>query len=110
MADCAHKGAAVAKPAETHKIRATAIITRPIKIPVKCLPITQEMVGRECLCGRTSNQGLRRTAQMNADTLLISAAMAISREGSRTKRTAGDSMPELFPICSLRAIGKNLSR
>ena len=49
------------------------------------------------------DQGLRRTAQMNAETLLITAARAMSKGGSRTN-ISGDSeapnVPYLFPICN----------
>jgi hypothetical protein len=48
--------------------------------------------------------GLRLMVQMNAEKLLISAAMAISMAGVRTSM-ASDSravhVPYLFPICSL---------
>jgi hypothetical protein len=50
---------------------------------------------------------LRRTAQTKADTLLTSAARAISMAGSRTSMS-DDSTPPLFPICFLLAIGKYL--
>jgi GNAT superfamily N-acetyltransferase len=59
---------------------------------------------------RIADYGLRRTPQMNADRLLISAASAISQAGFRTSMT-GDpeqSAASLFPICPSDAIGKCL--
>jgi len=57
---------------------------------------------------------LRRTAHTNAETLLISAAIASRAGGSRTSTPdllfrAGQRLRGLlFPICSLSAIGKFL--
>jgi hypothetical protein len=56
-----------------------------------------------------ADHGFRRTDQMNADKLLITAAIAISIAGSRTSMGLGSISNPWSLAYFLFAIGKNLS-